>query len=326
MKGPIACAIDDDIFAAVKQSRPANRRAMYDISVVRALRRLGEDVQLVSASEPAGGTLRDLLRLKPSLVFNLAFSVVPVEPAFAGLLEILRIPFTGSGAFAIALSRDKVRSRQLMQAAGIAVPPFVVLPHRGRPRTIGLAPPFIVKPNQLANSLGIRAGSVVETYAQAKALADRIWRRFELPSICDTFIVGREFQVGLIERRGSFEVTAVVELDFAGAAPGRGFKSEAVTVKGERRRVHAVTVRVARLPRRVSAEMGAVARRAAELLGFRGYAKIDVRMDGDGRIFVLEANANPGLWSGLDVWRRGGFAENLRAIVAAGRRRAREWT
>ncbi len=326
MNGPIACAIDDDIIAAVRQSKATNRRAMYDISVVRALRRLGEDVRLVTATEPADRTLRELFEVKPSLVFNLAFSVTPAEPIFAGLLEVLGIPYTGSGAFAIALSRDKIRSRQLLQAEGIAVPPFVVLPRRGRPRTIGLAPPYIVKPNNLANSLGIRAGSVVETYPEVLALADGIWRRFALPSICDTFIAGREFQVGLIERRGAFEITAIVELFFAGAPPGRGFKSESVTFQGRRRRVYEVIVRAARLPRASAAEMGAIARRAAEVLGFRGYAKIDVRMDERGRIFVLEANANPGLWSGLHVWRRGGFGENLRQIVAAGRRRARqEW-
>jgi D-alanine-D-alanine ligase len=324
MKRPIACAIDDDIIGAVRNSKVSNRRALYDVSVVRALRRLGEEVRLVPASDPAERTVQELLRLRPSLVFNLAFSATPAEPAFAGLLEILGLPFTGSGAYGIALSRDKIRSRQLLQAAGIGVPPFIVIPHRRRARTISLQPPFLVKPNQLANSLGVRAGSVVSTYAQAKARADVIWRRFQVPSLCDTFIVGREFQVGLIERRGSFETTAIMELHFAGAERGHGFKSESVRFRDEFRRVHDVAVRVARLPRRVSAEMEAVARRAAEVLDFRGYAKIDLRLDDHDRLFVLEANANPGLWSGLPIWRRGGFAENVAQIVAAARRRARE--
>jgi D-alanine-D-alanine ligase len=204
------------------------------------------------------------------------------------------------------------------------VPSFVMLPHGRAPRKFDITPPYIVKPVDLANSLGIGAGSVVQTRAQAIARADRIWRRFAVPSICDTFIVGREFQVGLVETRRSFQVTAIVELHFAGAAPGFGFKSEAVGAHGKARRVHDVSVRVARLPRRVSAEMAAISRHAAEVLDLRGYAKIDLRMDDQSRIFVIEANANPGLWSKSPIWRRPGFMKNIQHIIEAARRRARE--
>lgn len=320
----IACVVDDDIIAAVRRLEGSSRRAIYDISVMRALRKLGQEVHLVAAREPATRTLQDLIRLKPSLVFNLAYSATPAEASFAGILELLQIPFTGSGAVAIGLANDKLRSRHLMKAASIPVPSFVMLPHGSAPRKFDIAPPYIVKPVELANSLGIGAGSVVHTRAQAIALADKIWRRFAVPSICDTFIVGREFQVGLVETRRSFQVTAVVELHFAGAAPGFGFKSEAVKAHGKVRRAHDVSVRVARLPRRVSAEMVEISRHAAEVLNLRGYAKIDLRMDDQGGIFAIEANANPGLWSKSPIWRRPGFMKNIRHIVDAARRRARE--
>jgi D-alanine-D-alanine ligase len=320
----IACVVDDDIIAAVRRLEGSSRRAIYDISVMRALRTLGPEVHLVAAREPATRTLQDLIKLRPSLVFNLAYSATPAEASFAGILELLQIPFTGSGAVAIGLANDKLRSRHLMKAAAIPVPSFVMLPHGRAPRKFDITPPYIVKPVDLANSLGIGAGSVVQTRAQAIALADRIWRRFAVPSICDTFIVGREFQVGLVETRRSFQVTAIVELHFAGAAPGFGFKSEAVGAHGKARRVHDVSVRVARLPRRVSAEMAAISRHAAEVLDLRGYAKIDLRMDDQSRIFVIEANANPGLWSKSPIWRRPGFMKNIQHIIEAARRRARE--
>jgi D-alanine-D-alanine ligase len=320
----IACVVDDDIIAAVRRLEGSSRRAVYDISVMRALRMLGPEVHLVAAREPATRTVQDLIKLRPSLVFNLAYSATPAEASFAGILELLQIPFTGSGAVAIGLANDKLRSRHLMKAAASPVPGFVMLPHGRAPRKFDIPPPYIVKPVDLANSMGIGAGSVVQTRAQAIALADRIWRRFAVPSICDTFIVGREFQVGLVETRRSFQVTAIVELHFAGAAPGFGFKSEAVGAHGKARRVHDVSVRVARLPRRVSAEMAAISRHAAEVLDLRGYAKIDLRMDDQSRIFVIEANANPGLWSKSPIWRRPGFMKNIQHIIEAARRRARE--
>ena len=220
MTATIACVVDDDIIAAVRRLEGSSRRAIYDISVMRALRKLGPEVHLVAARDPATRTLQDLIRLKPGLVFNLAYSATPAEASFAGILELLRIPFTGSGAVAIGLANDKLRSRHLMKAAAIPVPSFVMLPHGKAPRKFDIAPPYIVKPVDLANSLGIGAGSVVQTRAQAIVLANAIWRRFGVSSICDTFIVGREFQVGLVETRRSFQVTAIVELHFAGAAPG----------------------------------------------------------------------------------------------------------
>jgi D-alanine-D-alanine ligase len=319
----IACVVDDDIIGAVKREERSSRRAIYDISVVRALRRLASPVHLVPAVERSARTVEELMRLRPGLVFNLAFSATPSEAPFAGALEMLGLPYTGSGPLGIGLANDKIRSRRLLQAAGVRVPRFVELARSARPATIDLAPPFIVKPVSLGNSLGIQADSVVDSYADAWKRADRIWRRFGVPAVCDEFIVGREFQVGMVEAGpGVFRITAIVELHFAAAEPGRGFKSEAVGVE-DRRRVYDVSVRPAVLSRRKAAGMAEIARAAADVLGLRGYAKLDLRMDDQERIVVIEANANPGLWSESDIWRRPSFETNLKRIIKSALRRAR---
>jgi D-alanine-D-alanine ligase len=320
----VACVIDADIIRAVRRFDGSTRRAMYDISVVRALRRMGTHVDLIAAEEAAHKTLDGLMKLRADVVFNLAYSATPAEPAFAGALELLGLPFTGSGAAAIGLANDKVRSRRVLQAAGIPVPRFIVLSPSNRARKFEISVPSIVKPVTLANSDGIHARSVVDSWEKARVQADRIWRRFEVASMCDAFVIGREFQVGLIERRRSFAVTAIAELHFAGAAAGHGFKSEPFYVDGKRRRVFEISQRMARLPLRTVREMALICRRTAELLGLRGYAKIDLRMDVDGRIFVVEANANPGLWPGVAIWRRPDFKTNLKRILAAALSRARE--
>lgn len=323
MKGSVACVIDRDTMPALQRRDRSNRNAMYDLSVVEGLRRLGAQVHVVAAD---GGTateaLRTLAQLKPDIVFNLAFSATPNEPAFAGALELLGFPFTGSGSFALGLANDKIRSRQLMQAAGIPVPDYIVLSHRNATRRFELSGPSIVKPAAASDSDGIGAASVVTTRAQALRQADRIWRRFEVASLCETFIVGREFQVGLIETRRSFAITAIAEMHFAGAAPGRGFKSEAHMVAGRRRHLFEISQRIPRLPRKVAQEISSICKRAAEALQLRGYAKFDLRMDERGRIFVLEANPNPGLRPGLAIWGRPGFRLNLQRIMAAARYRA----
>jgi D-alanine-D-alanine ligase len=322
----IVCVIDDDIIGAVRRGAGSTRRAIYDICVVRVLRRLAPRVDLVAAVEQSAHTIEELARLQPMLVFNLAFSATPLEASFAGALEVLGIPYTGSGPLGISLANDKVRSRQLLRTAGLRVPQFVELGHTRWPTKVDFAPPFIVKPVSLGNSAGIGADSVVDSFGRALERADRIWRRFQVPAVCDEFIIGREFQVGMIEvRRGAFSITAIVEVHFASAKPGRGFKSEAVVTRGGRtRRVHEIAIRRAVLSRRTMTEMAEIARAAANVLELRGYAKIDLRMDDLGRIAIIEANANPGILSTSAIWRSPGFELNLQRIMHSALRRARE--
>ena len=321
----IVCVLDADIARAVARGKATDRRALYDISVVRALRRLGHEVHILAVAENDGRIVDELTRRAPDVVVNLAFSATSFEAPFAGVLELLRLAYTGSGSLGIALANDKVRSRHLLRTAGVPVPHFVELDPSRRAPTIDFDPPYIVKPVSLGNSQGIDARSVVDTHEQAQRLAERTWRRFAVPSVCDAFIVGREFQIGLVESgRDRFRSTTIVELDFEGAAPGRGYKTEAFIAKGERTRVFPVTVRNAKLPLRVATEMIAISRTAAQVLNLRGYAKIDVRMSSDASMFVIEANANPGLWSESLIWSRPGFDPNLTAILRAALRRAHE--
>ena len=322
----IACVIDDDIIDHVRrgETSEADKRMAFDISVVRRLRRLADVVHLVPGTE-GGRTIEELARLRPQVVFNLAFSSCSLEPSFAGALELLGLPFTGSGPSGIAVANDKIRSRHLLRTAGIRVPRFVELAPRRRPKALDFDPPFIVKPVSSGDSEGIRSDSVVDSYAQALKRADRIWRELEMHAVCDEFIVGREFQVGIVEaRRRAFHITEIVELHFESARAGRGFKTEFLRKRGKPCRLYETHARRALLPRRLKTRMAEIARKTAEVLDLRGYAKIDFRMDDEENIVLIEANPNPGLFSTNKIWGRPGFEINLRRIIHAALRRARE--
>jgi D-ala D-ala ligase C-terminus len=125
-------------------------------------------------------------------------------------------------------------------------------------------------------------------------------------------------------RRRAFRVAAIVELLFAKAEPGRGFKSEESRRQGKLWRVHPVSFRLANLRHRKMTEIAEVARAAANVLDIRGYAKVDLRMDDRQRITVIEANANPGLLASSVIWRRPSFEANLKEIMDAAVRRSRE--
>jgi len=323
IKGLIACVIDEEIVRAIDSDRK-NGQTAADLFVLRALRRLSADVKVVAAVERNSRTVEELIRLKPRIVVNLAFCSLSSEPSFAGTLETLGIPYTGSGPVGIGLANDKVRSRRLIASAGIRVPRFVELSPTSPPERVDFPPPYFVKPIQSGNSVGISASSLAGSFRLALKQADRIWRTLQEPTVCDEFIAGREFHVGLIENaRGNFKTAGIIELRFVGAKAGRGFSTQVSKVSGKHRRTFRVLYRPPSITPRKLREMSEIAIRVARLLQLRGYAKLDLRMDEEERITVVEANANPGLWDG-EIWRQPSFEANLMRIIQAGLRRARE--
>ncbi|HEX3111299.1 MAG TPA: hypothetical protein VHU41_19510 [Thermoanaerobaculia bacterium] len=308
----VACVVDHRVGGAISGSRISNAFASYDASVLEALCRLYRPVHLVRAYPDSTRTLDELRAIRPDVVFNLAFSATPLEAPFAGALGLLGIPFTGSGPGAIALANNKVRSRSLLRAGGVRVPRFVALDPGAKPR-IDFDPPYIVKPAESAASAGVYADSVVKKRSAVGRLAARIWKRFEMPAVCDEFIVGREIRVGAVDdTTGAPRLTGVAEWGFV---DGWGFKTEAIRINPRVRTAQQVTRDRVKMTPQMTRELGRLIRDSMRILGVTGYATMDVRVDSEERIYVLELNSNPGLWAGGALWSRPTFDANIRRIV-----------
>jgi len=311
----IACVVDEDVFSRIKAADESHSRARYDLSVIRALQNMFCTVKVIRAVENSSRTIDELVRVRPDVVFNLAFSIHPLEPSFVGCLEVLGVPYTGSSPCGIALANDKVRSRQLLHAAGLRVPRFVELPVN-QPISMDLEPPLIVKPSRLASSAGIHADSVVSDQRHVARLVRRVWKRFELSAVCEEFIIGREFRIGLVEdKHHDFRISGISEWKFGSALPGWGFKTEAIKLSRKVRQARNVSRGPALLPKKEYAELLTICRAALKALDVRGYATVDIRMNDLRQAYVLEVNANPGLWSGGVTWSQPSFEVNLRRIV-----------
>ena len=332
----IACLVDEDIadrvarFVASGGLHPSGRmtahdraRVKYDATMISALGALYREVHIVAAIAGTSKWTEAILRLAPDVVFNLAFSAHPLEASMAGALELLGIPYTGSGPLGIALSNDKVRSRHLLQSAGLHVPKFVEL-RPGSPTILGLTPPLIVKPVSLASSIGIHSYSIVETERQVAGLASRIWERLGVPAICEEFVVGREFRVALVEvGRGGVSVAGATEWHFGHAREGWGLRTE--LLRSSLRVQRAKKVNRTKVPRddKLYAEFAVIGRRAMAALDLRGYATMDLRYRQE-RLTVIEVNSNPGIWPGGSTWGHPSFELTLRRIVNAAIRKARD--
>jgi len=226
---------------------------------------------------------------RPGLVFNLSYGIQGQAryTHVPSILEMVGIPYVGSGPLAHALALDKVVAKMIFQQQRLPTPAFrVINPWEPDPAP-DLPYPLIVKPKNEAVSFGVR---VVENQADLKEAARVIFDTFQQPAVVERFIGGREINVGLIGNSPA-EAFAPVELTFGAGGPSI-YTYEDKVGKLERRVGF-------ECPARVDAETTSkaqdLARRAFEALGCYDCARVDIRLDVEGRLYLLEVNSLPSL-------------------------------
>lgn len=230
------------------------------------------------------------------LVFNIAegFKGRHRESQVPALLELLGIPYTGSDPTALSLALDKGLAKRLVRQAGFHTPPFVLLA-TGRerlPKEISF--PLIVKPVAEGSSRGILQTSVVETEEELRELAVEIAGRYRQAVIAENFVGGREFTVGLLgeKRPKALPPMEILFQDGREKYPVYSFSSKFET--------ETVTYQVpAKIDPALDAELRRVARGIFSILGCRDVARVDLRLDGQGRVQFIECNPLPGLSPGF---------------------------
>ncbi|MCA1770060.1 MAG: D-alanine--D-alanine ligase [Halomonas sp.] len=246
-------------------------------AVLAALQRAGVDA---TGYDPAEGGLVGLEALNPDRVFIALHGRGGEDGTLQGALELLGIPYTGSGVLASALGMDKQRTKLVWQALNLPTPDSVMLEADADWAAVAvrLGLPLIVKPVHEGSTLGI---SIVES-AEALASAYREAARFDARVMAERFIRGDEFTVSLL---GDVVLPAIrVEV------PGGFYDYEAKYLSDETR-YH--------LPCGLSdaeeAELGELCRRAFEAVGAEGWGRVDVMRDASGGFWLIEVNTSPGM-------------------------------
>ena len=245
----------------------------------------------------------EVIRPEPGLaVVNLVESPpgLPwLQPANAAALAAMGLPFTGSTAGVLWLTTDKLSTRALLAAEGLAVAPGGRL-DPADPRLLDrVPPPWILKPAREDASLGIEGDPLCRTREQALARAADLAGHFPgQPVLAERYLPGREFNVALLARpEGGAEVLPVAEMEFVDFPEGmpRVLSYEAKWLDDSFEATH--TVR--RFPAEdgedapLLARVAALALAAWEVCELEGYARVDIRLNEAGEPSVLEVNANP---------------------------------
>ncbi len=247
-------------------------------AVVAALVSLGYEAVPVEVGTDLPSRLSSI---QPSACFLATHGGNGENGALQGFLEILGIPYTGSGVLGSALGMSKSRSRVLFSQGGLDVPETVIVddPAKGVPE-IPFHPPFMVKPESAGSSIGVfridRASDLVPAIREAARHSSRV--------LVEPFLKGREIQSGILD--GAY--LGAIEILPDPAEPFYTYESK--YQKGKSSHLFP-----APLDPTTSEKLKDATVKAFSLLDLRGVARLDTLVLPDGRVVILEMNTLPGL-------------------------------
>jgi D-alanine-D-alanine ligase len=274
----------------------------YD--VIETLREQGHEVRVLGVHDDLAGIRPTAGFFEPHIVFNLmeAFAgITTFDQNVVSYLELLRLRYTGCNPRGLMLARDKALSKKLLAYHRIPVPDFMVVRHGRKPALHKkMHFPLIVKSLFFEASAGISQASVVEDEEQLARRVQFIHDTLGTAAIVEQFIDGRELYVGVLGNE-RLEVLPVWEMSFAQMTGNRWrIATERVKWNTQYQKRNGIMTNAAKLDDAAVIHIQRIAKRAYRALDLNGYARVDLRMDDEGRAYVLEANPNPNLAYGED--------------------------
>lgn len=270
----------------------------------------GFRASLFALKEDPHQLVTELRRSRSDAVFNLyegSYLNGESEAFVAGILEWLRIPFTGSSFQALSLALSKHLTKQLLVGAGLPTPEFMVVHEMPVPRC-HLLWPVIVKPARYDASVGLDQGSVVTNQRQLSDRVARVLEEYGSPVLVEEFIAGRELNVALIEDP-ELRPLPPAEIVFEPEHNGWPILTYAAKWHTESEECQLSPPRCpADISPRLREKVEDLAMRAFRLLGCRDYARVDFRVRPSGKPYILEVNPNP------DISDTAGFARCLQIV------------
>jgi len=255
---------------------------MSGSGVLQALKSKGVDAH---AFDPAERSLGELEAEKFDRVFIALHGRYGEDGSLQGALELLGIPYTGSGVMASSVGMDKITTKIVWLAAGVPTPIYAVIDENTDLDKVvaDLGLPLIVKPPLEGSTIGITKVTRAEDLKAAVELA----HQYDKLVLAEQFIEGREFSVPLLGTGPSARALPIVEI----VAPEGNYDYQNKYFTDDTQ-YHCP----APLDAATTAAIQADVEKAYRALGCEGWSRIDVLLrESDGKHFLLEVNTSPGM-------------------------------
>jgi D-alanine-D-alanine ligase len=255
--------------------------------VLAALLRKGVDATAIDADRDSILTLK---QQGYDRVFNVLHGPGGEDGIVQAVLDLQQLPYTGSGVLASALAMDKLRSKRLWRAEGLPTPDYLHLKTERDAatahETLGL--PLFVKPSADGSSVGVVKVKHQEDLVEAWNLA-----RKGAPGDAGRDVMAERAVCGETAPAGEYTCAILdgAALPLVRIEPAAEFYDYHAKYVSEDTRYHCP----ADLPERVAADIAARCVRAYELIGCRGWARVDLMLDASAQPWLIEINTNPGM-------------------------------
>ncbi|QUL99168.1 MAG: D-alanine--D-alanine ligase [Candidatus Fermentithermobacillus carboniphilus] len=270
------------------------------LAVAEALRAYGHEVCLIEGNDTA---YLKLLSGHLDIVFNMCEGLrgESRESHIPAILEMLGIPYTGSGVLTLAITLDKPLTKKILAYHGIPTAKFKVFTSESEIDTQGLEFPLFVKPAHEGSSMGISPSSLCRDPLELYREVRRVAHLYKQPVLVEEYLPGREFTVGILGNKNP-EIFPVMEINFSAVPRDHG------SIYSRQFKVEWYEDRYYLCPAPISAEMEEmlkdIALRTYRVLDCRDLARIDLRLDKNGVPNVMEVNPLPGMAPGFSDYPR----------------------
>jgi D-alanine-D-alanine ligase len=271
-----------------------------------------------------------LKKEKPDVIFNFVEIFKDnsrLEMNIAGLYELLGIPYTGAPALALANCQNKIFAKRLLSSGGIRIPRFYIVSAKAARYSHKLNYPLLIKPAFEDASVGIENESIVYNAKQLRKRIEYVLKHFQQPALIEEFIEGRELNVAVMGDK-RLRVLPISEIDFS-AMPDHLHNIVSYQAKWDphHESYHkTIPICPAPLPKNIEKKAKEMAFKAFKVMGCRDYARVDMRLAKNNKLYVLEVNPNPDITEGAGFMRSAEYsgmtyAQALKRIVRYALRR-----
>lgn len=290
-------AVLSNIFKENKIKEVEDDLSQVGDAVKKALIRLGHDVNFYDVNET---TFEKLRKANIDIAFNVCerFNGSSFfEPHVAAMLELLQIPYTGSGPLTLALCMNKARVKEILMQNGIPTPKFQIFHSKHKKLDPDLKFPLIVKPTCMDNSIGITDKAIVHNEKELRSRVGLVIKTYNQPALAEEYIRGRELVVGVLGNNGEEQVLPIFEHSFELLTDIEYpiLNYEAKWNKDAKEYYNMVEICPAPLPKYLEAKIKKIALDVHRILDVKDYGRVDIRLANDGTPYVLEMNPNPGI-------------------------------
>jgi D-alanine-D-alanine ligase len=281
--------------------------------MAQKLTRAGFEAYPLNIFDKLGTLFKDFNKNKPDVIFNfmeLFKENSRLEMNLVGILELMGIPYTGAPPMALANCQSKVLAKRILNSYGIRTARFTLIKKALRHYKHDLKYPLIIKPAYEDASVGIENNSIVEDDRSLRERVNYMLSVFQQPALVEEYIEGRELNVAVLGDKDPAALP-ISEIDFS-QMPDHLYNIVSYQAKWDpNHEAYHKTIPScpAKLPKRIEKKAKQIAVRAFKIMGCRDYARVDMRLSKDNKLYVLEVNPNP------DLTESAGF---MRSAEAAG--------